>query len=92
MRGWMKGCVRACGAVLGMLSALSVAPADKQSSSHTIGVEFGSKVIKVGGKNVKLQIWDTAGQERFRHGRAFRNTPVFQIVRKPCSFGKLGAR
>ena len=25
----------------------------------TIGVEFGSKVIQAGGKQVKLQIWDT---------------------------------
>jgi Ras-related protein Rab-4B len=38
----------------------------KKSSSHTIGVEFGSKILNVGGKEVKLQIWDTAGQERFR--------------------------
>eukprot|EP00042_Codosiga_hollandica_P035279 m.260308 g.260308 ORF g.260308 m.260308 type:complete len:210 (+) comp54599_c0_seq3:192-821(+) len=38
----------------------------KQDSSHTIGVEFGSKVAQCGGKTVKLQIWDTAGQERFR--------------------------
>eukprot|EP00051_Salpingoeca_urceolata_P032350 m.15347 g.15347 ORF g.15347 m.15347 type:complete len:210 (+) comp5000_c0_seq1:308-937(+) len=38
----------------------------KQESSHTIGVEFGSKIVNVGGKTVKLQIWDTAGQERFR--------------------------
>jgi len=38
----------------------------KKSSSHTIGVEFGSKTVVVGGKNIKLQIWDTAGQERFR--------------------------
>eukprot|EP01028_Stygiella_incarcerata_P011592 TRINITY_DN659_c3_g1_i1.p1 TRINITY_DN659_c3_g1~~TRINITY_DN659_c3_g1_i1.p1 ORF type:complete len:207 (+),score=38.41 TRINITY_DN659_c3_g1_i1:165-785(+) len=35
-------------------------------SSHTIGVEFGTRVVEVGGKHVKLQIWDTAGQERFR--------------------------
>lgn len=38
----------------------------KGDSSHTIGVEFGSKIVTVAGKTVKLQIWDTAGQERFR--------------------------
>ncbi|KAF4668608.1 Ras- protein Rab-4A [Perkinsus chesapeaki] len=35
-------------------------------SAHTIGIEFASKIIKVNGKRVKLQIWDTAGQERYR--------------------------
>ncbi|KAJ8416067.1 hypothetical protein AAFF_G00380890 [Aldrovandia affinis] len=38
----------------------------KDDSNHTIGVEFGSKIINVVNKFVKLQIWDTAGQERFR--------------------------
>uniref|UniRef100_A0A6B2LI83 Ras-related protein Rab-4 n=1 Tax=Arcella intermedia TaxID=1963864 RepID=A0A6B2LI83_9EUKA len=38
----------------------------KSDSTHTIGVEFGSKIIECGGKFIKLQIWDTAGQERFR--------------------------
>ncbi|XP_057315331.1 ras-related protein Rab-4B-like [Hydractinia symbiolongicarpus] len=38
----------------------------KQDAHHTIGVEFGSKVVNIGGKSIKLQIWDTAGQERFR--------------------------
>ena len=33
---------------------------------HTIGVEFGSRVITLGDKRIKMQIWDTAGQERFR--------------------------
>jgi small GTP-binding protein len=32
----------------------------------TIGVEFGSFVIRLDGKITKLQIWDTAGQESFR--------------------------
>ena len=41
-------------------------PSVKQDSNHTIGVEFGSKVVNVSGKSVKLQVWDTAGQERFR--------------------------
>jgi len=38
----------------------------KKGTAHTIGVEFGSKIITVAKKKVKLQIWDTAGQERFR--------------------------
>lgn len=32
----------------------------------TIGVEFGSRMIKLEDKDIKLQIWDTAGQESFR--------------------------
>ncbi|RMD40345.1 hypothetical protein DV735_g4771, partial [Chaetothyriales sp. CBS 134920] len=39
-------------------------------SSQTIGVEFSSKIVKIGtppnGKRIKLQLWDTAGTERFR--------------------------
>jgi Ras-related protein Rab-2A len=32
----------------------------------TIGVEFGSRMIRIEDKDIKLQIWDTAGQESFR--------------------------
>ena len=32
----------------------------------TVGVEFGSFVIKLDQFNFKLQIWDTAGQENFK--------------------------
>ncbi|KAL4479867.1 hypothetical protein ABPG74_020383 [Tetrahymena malaccensis] len=38
----------------------------KAEHDTTIGVEFGSKIIQVKGKNVKLQVWDTAGQESFK--------------------------
>ena len=38
----------------------------KKNSTHTIGVEFGSSILKFGSKSLKLQIWDTAGQERYR--------------------------
>ena len=39
----------------------------KDSHDLTIGVDFGSKTIKLNdGTNVKVQIWDTAGQESFR--------------------------
>ena len=41
---------------------------DKFHEDHnvTIGVEFGTRSLKVGNQMVKLQIWDTAGQESFR--------------------------
>jgi Ras-related protein Rab-2A len=32
----------------------------------TIGVEFGTRMIEIDGKKIKLQLWDTAGQESFR--------------------------
>jgi Ras-related protein Rab-2A len=32
----------------------------------TIGVEFGTRLIDIDDKAIKLQIWDTAGQEAFR--------------------------
>lgn len=39
-------------------------------SSQTIGVEFASKIVKIGTgaskRRMKLQLWDTAGTERFR--------------------------
>jgi small GTP-binding protein len=41
-------------------------------SSQTIGVEFSSKIVRIGvgtgkgTKRIKLQLWDTAGTERFR--------------------------
>ena len=39
-------------------------------TSQTIGVEFASRIVKVGTqgrrKRIKLQLWDTAGTERFR--------------------------
>ena len=38
----------------------------KHDTKSTVGVEFGSKQLKVGGVNIKLQIWDTAGEERYR--------------------------
>nr|XP_019043590.1 rab family protein [Kwoniella bestiolae CBS 10118]OCF22520.1 rab family protein [Kwoniella bestiolae CBS 10118] len=38
----------------------------KENSAHTIGVEFSSRTLRIGDRNIKLQLWDTAGQERFR--------------------------
>ena len=36
------------------------------TSKSTIGVEFGTKIIKINNKKIKAQIWDTAGQERYK--------------------------
>ncbi|CAG9580017.1 putative ras-related rab-4 [Leishmania major strain Friedlin] len=37
-----------------------------EEQTQTIGIEYGAKIIDVGGAKVKLQIWDTAGQERYK--------------------------
>lgn len=48
---------------------------------HTIGVEFGTRIIEVSGQKIKLQIWDTAGQERFRYSTCLviSNPPCYNI-------------
>ena len=33
--------------------------------TSTIGIDFSTRLVRVGGKVIKLEIWDTAGQERF---------------------------
>ncbi|KAJ2961319.1 hypothetical protein NQZ79_g3438 [Umbelopsis isabellina] len=42
----------------------------KDTSTNTIGVEFGSRIVHIADKSIKLQIWDTAGQERFRYEKS----------------------
>ncbi len=36
------------------------------STKSTVGVEFGTKILKIEDKIIKAQIWDTAGQERYK--------------------------
>jgi small GTP-binding protein len=36
------------------------------NSKATVGVELGTKFVKIEGVGAKLLIWDTAGQERYR--------------------------
>ncbi|KAJ3381032.1 Ras- protein Rab-2A [Lobulomyces angularis] len=36
------------------------------ATETTIGIEFGSSIVDLRNKRIKLQIWDTAGQESFR--------------------------
>ena len=38
----------------------------KEDSKSTVGVELGTKFLKIKGTGAKVQIWDTAGQERYR--------------------------
>jgi small GTP-binding protein len=37
-----------------------------QNTKSTVGVEFGTKILKIEDKIIKAQIWDTAGQERYK--------------------------
>jgi len=68
-------------------------------SSQTIGVEFASKIVKVGApgrrKRVKLQLWDTAGTERFRsvsrsYYRGAAGAILVYDVANQRSFNELG--
>ena len=47
----------------------------------TIGIEFGTKILEVGGKVVRLQIWDSAGQENYRSiTRAYYRNTICTIL------------
>ena len=35
-------------------------------SKTTLGIEFSTKIVQVGGKIIKVQLWDTAGHERYK--------------------------
>ena len=57
-------------------------------SSHTIGVEFGMRMVETNGKTIKLQIWDTAGQVScvsctlaVHIADSFLSSGAFQVVR-----------
>jgi small GTP-binding protein len=71
----------------------------KVLTSQTIGVEFSSKIVKVGQgptkRNLKLQLWDTAGQERFRsltrgYYRGSAGVLLVYDISNRESFDKLG--
>lgn len=53
-------------AIILMIVCVCLCAAVMADCPHTIGVEFGTRIMEVHGQKVKLQIWDTAGQERFR--------------------------
>ena len=42
------------------------------AASATVGVDFVKKEMRIGNKDVTIQLWDTAGQEKFESiGYAF---------------------
>lgn len=52
----------------------------KEEHNVTIGVEFGSFVIKIDGKIVKLQIWDTVRFSSLAWRILFRIISVIYVV------------
>lgn len=58
-------------------------------SPHTIGVEFGTKIIEVMGKTVKLQIWvrrvaSLAGPQADRCRTGHSRAGALQVPRTSC--------
>ena len=59
-----------------------------ENSKATVGVEFGSKLFKLNGHNIKAQIWDKAGQEKYKAitGAYYKGSKgafvVYDITRK----------
>ena len=61
------------------------------NTQATVGVEFGSKIIKKGEKLIKLQIWDTAGQERYKsitsaYYKGSKGAFVVYDISRRCTF------
>ena len=46
----------------------------------TIGVEFGSKIIKIDDSIIKMHVWDTAGQEVYRSVTRFYYKNVCGVI------------
>jgi GTPase SAR1 family protein len=55
------GCGKSC--LLHQFTEGKFAP----DSPHTIGVEFGTRIVEVSGQKIKLQIWDTVWIARLLH-------------------------
>ena len=58
----------------------------------TVGVNFYTKDVKVGGETVRLVIWDLAGQERFGVVRRafYRGAAVVFDLSRAETFGNVG--
>lgn len=46
---------------------------------HTIGVEFGTRIIEVAGQKIKLQIWDTGNLMRIKEKGVFIITIISYV-------------
>lgn len=54
----------------------------------TLGVEFYTKIQKIGAQNIQLQIWDTVHTRLLRRGRKLtgRSSEHFIGVQRQCSW------
>ena len=66
----------------------------RPDSTATLGVEFGTKIIVIDAKKIRIQIWDTAGQERYKAitNSYYKNAKgalvVFDITKR-CSYNMI---
>ena len=52
----------------------------RKNSVNTIGMEFGTRIVQIADKSIKLQIWDTAGQVGISFSFSYTNIYIYIYI------------